>query len=251
MLVRDFVNTVEWQEDHDTWTTPLDLQHWFARRAGLGVGALADADLHLARSLREGLRSVLLRHGGHEPLPDAEDHLNRTLRRIPLRLHVSSDGRLSLGDGAGRDPADPLAFVLSMVDSARVDGTWERLKVCSRDSCRWAYWDSTRNRSGRWCAMTGCGNYVKMRTRNGKPLGPDELATPSGQPRPARLVDVAARAGVSIKTVSNVVTGAGNVTPGTRSRVEAAVRELGYQPNLEARALRRRRELKDDDQARP
>jgi hypothetical protein len=89
--------------------------------------------------------------------------------------------------------------------------------------------------------MAGCGNYAKMRTRNGNPLGVDELATPPGEHRPARLIDVAARAGVSIKTVSNVVTGAANVTPATRARVDTAVRELDYRPNLTARALRRHR----------
>lgn len=53
------------------------------------------------------------------------------------------------------------------------------------------------------------------------------------------LRDVASRAGVSIKTVSNVVNGTGSVTDGTRERVEEALRTLGYRPNLAARHLRR------------
>jgi DNA-binding LacI/PurR family transcriptional regulator len=53
-----------------------------------------------------------------------------------------------------------------------------------------------------------------------------------------RLRDVAARAGVSVKTVSNVVNGYVHVSPRTRARVEAAVAELGYRPNLSARSLR-------------
>ncbi len=53
-----------------------------------------------------------------------------------------------------------------------------------------------------------------------------------------RLRDVAARAGVSVKTVSNVVNGYVHVSPPTRARVEAAVAELGYRPNLSARSLR-------------
>jgi DNA-binding LacI/PurR family transcriptional regulator len=53
-----------------------------------------------------------------------------------------------------------------------------------------------------------------------------------------RLQDVAARAGVSVKTVSNVVNGYVHVAPATRARVEAAVAELGYRPNLSARSLR-------------
>src|ERR1044072_8882918 len=50
--------------------------------------------------------------------------------------------------------------------------------------------------------------------------------------------DVARRAGVSIKTVSNVVNGYAHITPGTRERVEDAINDLGYRPNLTARGLR-------------
>lgn len=56
-----------------------------------------------------------------------------------------------------------------------------------------------------------------------------------------RLSDVAARAGVSVKTVSNVVNGYVHVRPETRARVQAALDELGYRPNLSARTLRRGR----------
>ncbi|MFJ9537530.1 LacI family DNA-binding transcriptional regulator [Streptomyces sp. NPDC101225] len=55
------------------------------------------------------------------------------------------------------------------------------------------------------------------------------------------LKDVAERAGVSIKTVSNVVNNYPHVTPGMRSRVQAAIDELGYRPNLTARHLRKGR----------
>lgn len=52
-----------------------------------------------------------------------------------------------------------------------------------------------------------------------------------------RLVDVAERAGVSMKTVSNVVNGYPHVQPAMRARVQAAIDELGYRPNLTARRL--------------
>lgn len=54
----------------------------------------------------------------------------------------------------------------------------------------------------------------------------------------ATVKDVAARAGVSPKTVSNVVNGLVPVSPGTRARVEAALEDLDYVPNLSARGLR-------------
>ncbi|GAB3187954.1 LacI family DNA-binding transcriptional regulator [Nesterenkonia suensis] len=52
------------------------------------------------------------------------------------------------------------------------------------------------------------------------------------------MKDVAARAGVSPKTVSNVLTGAVTVSGPTRERVEAAMEELDFVPNLSARGLR-------------
>ncbi|MFE4967978.1 LacI family DNA-binding transcriptional regulator [Streptomyces sp. NPDC056660] len=55
------------------------------------------------------------------------------------------------------------------------------------------------------------------------------------------LRDVAERAGVSIKTVSNVVNNYPHVTPATRARVQAVIDELGYRPNLTARHLRKGR----------
>ncbi len=52
------------------------------------------------------------------------------------------------------------------------------------------------------------------------------------------LKDVAARAGVSARTVSNVVNGSARVAAQTRQRVQEAIDELGYRPNLAARSLR-------------
>jgi DNA-binding LacI/PurR family transcriptional regulator len=50
--------------------------------------------------------------------------------------------------------------------------------------------------------------------------------------------DVARLAGVSFKTVSNVINLHPHVSEGTRVKVQAAIDELGYQPNLSARSLR-------------
>jgi DNA-binding LacI/PurR family transcriptional regulator len=56
-----------------------------------------------------------------------------------------------------------------------------------------------------------------------------------------RLRDVAVHAGVSVRTVSNVVNGFAHVAPDTRRRVQASIDLLGYRPNLAARTLRRGR----------
>ena len=53
--------------------------------------------------------------------------------------------------------------------------------------------------------------------------------------------DVAREAGVSLKTVSNVVNGYKYLRPETKARVEAAIESLGYRVNVTARNLRQRR----------
>lgn len=56
--------------------------------------------------------------------------------------------------------------------------------------------------------------------------------------RQPTIKDVARLAGVSYQTVSNVINGEARVTEETRSRVQAAIAELGYQPHAAARTLR-------------
>ncbi len=55
--------------------------------------------------------------------------------------------------------------------------------------------------------------------------------------RPATITDVAARAGVSIATVSKALNGRGQVRAETRERVFLAAKELSFQPNALARSL--------------
>jgi LacI family transcriptional regulator len=65
---------------------------------------------------------------------------------------------------------------------------------------------------------------------------PDDLASST-----VSITEVAARAGVSIATVSRVVNGvAGKASAATVARVQAAVAELGYRPASAGRALRER-----------
>jgi DNA-binding LacI/PurR family transcriptional regulator len=63
----------------------------------------------------------------------------------------------------------------------------------------------------------------------------------SGSSDRVSLKHVAERAGVSVKTVSNVVNGYVHVTDDTRARVQRAIDELDYRPDLAARTLRQGR----------
>lgn len=65
-----------------------------------------------------------------------------------------------------------------------------------------------------------------------------ETAETRPQGRRATMNDVANRARVSVATVSNAINGTRHVEPETRRRIDAAIAELGYAPNLSARRVR-------------
>jgi predicted RNA-binding Zn ribbon-like protein len=161
-LVRDFVNTVELQADEDLLTTPEQLRDWFVQRGLLPADTqVRPADVALTRTVREGLRSVLLHHAGHQADPAALDQLNRALAEVLVRPEFTDTGAYRLVPSGGA-AATAMGHLLAAIQQASEDGTWGRLKVCARDSCRWAFYDASRNRVGRWCSMAGCGNHVKM-----------------------------------------------------------------------------------------
>ena len=66
---------------------------------------------------------------------------------------------------------DLVPDVLAGVAEARAVGTWERLKACSLSSCQWAFYDRSKNRSGRWCSMQTCGNRTKTRSYRSRRRG--------------------------------------------------------------------------------
>ena len=54
-----------------------------------------------------------------------------------------------------------LGRILNAVFTAMADGSWLRLKACRRHSCRYVFYDGSKNHSGTWCSMAVCGNRAK------------------------------------------------------------------------------------------
>jgi len=78
-----------------------------------------------------------------------------------------------------------------------------------------------------------------------RPIGPPRAGRRSGRDSSGqpRLVDVAARAGVSLATASRALNGLATVDGALRRRVQDAARAVGYRPNAFARGLRTQRTL--------
>ncbi|HEY7732835.1 MAG TPA: CGNR zinc finger domain-containing protein [Gaiellaceae bacterium] len=161
-LIQDFVNTEIPEWHRDDLGTPGELAGWLAARGLLDGGALVSADEFLrARDLRAALRELLYRNTEAGPLTEAAGAgVDGALGAVPLVACVTADGSIGVrAAGVGVDRA--LGELLAIVVASARDGSWSRLKACAKDSCRWAFFDQSRNRTSSWCSMSICGNRVK------------------------------------------------------------------------------------------
>jgi predicted RNA-binding Zn ribbon-like protein len=159
-LVQAFVNTVDREHGPDLFDTVAGLREWLGARDL--PGRVGREELDRARAVREGIRSLLLVNGGHEPEPGALDGVDRALRGADAAIRLGS-GRPALG------PARPgfdgvLGRIAAEIVNAAADGTWERLKACPGRNCQWAGYDRSKNRTATWCSMRVCGGRAKAAT---------------------------------------------------------------------------------------
>jgi predicted RNA-binding Zn ribbon-like protein len=165
-LVQDFVNTRNYFHGGDLLGDAEEATRRLTERGLLKKGeSVGESERRRLVSLREALRGLLLVHNGvAEPGPDAEE-LNGLVTSAVLGVRFSADGRPVLEPAAGDSPAERVvARLLAEVIWAEAEGKWERLKACRNEGCRWAFYDASKNRSGRWCNMDVCGARHKMRT---------------------------------------------------------------------------------------
>jgi predicted RNA-binding Zn ribbon-like protein len=171
VVVRDFVNTTDHETGVDEMTTRAELVRHLAGEGLLGATARAtEADLDLARLLREGLRKAL--EANHDGASRAVPELAEAMRLLPITLDWDAAGPTLRATAGGVRGA--LAKVGLAAQEAANEGIWWRLKVCADDECRWAYYDHSKNQSRSWCEY-GCGNKVKTRNYRArqKALGSD------------------------------------------------------------------------------
>lgn len=141
------------------------LRRWFAAH---GLTATAAVTYDRVVRLREALRSLMLANNGGTADPAAVAAVNAEITACGLRPQLTADAsrlRWSAGD-------DALGVILTAVVGAMADGTWPRMKACAADDCRYAFYDHTRNRSGRWCDVSGCGANARMRAYRRRREGP-------------------------------------------------------------------------------
>lgn len=159
-LVRAFVNTFDVESGTDELIDGPAAHAWFVAHGLVTeqTPPVEPSTLASVRETREALRRLL-------ELGPAVDEgtlavLNRAADAAGLTVRFDGDGaRVAVtSEGVGGAVGELLAYATG----AMRDGSWDRLKVCERETCRWAFYDSSRNRSAKWCSMEVCGNRTKV-----------------------------------------------------------------------------------------
>jgi predicted RNA-binding Zn ribbon-like protein len=167
-LVQAFVNThydLELEHGADLFATPAALEAWMARRGLSDAGSVTDADVRRVVAVREGLRAMAATNaaGAARGRVAVLDELNHAARGAALEVRFSDAPKPRFVPGRGSAVDRMLAIVLAITARAMLEGEWGRLKVCPGEHCGWAFYDHSRNQSGRWCSMSVCGGRVKAR----------------------------------------------------------------------------------------
>lgn len=194
-LVQSFINShydLEVEHGADLFATPDALAEWLTSRGLLEKtervllerttsvplerttsiplqgarpnNSLIEADVGRAIAVREGLRALARANADPVPagLADARSALNEAARGAAVELRFLDPGpRFVASAATGLERA--LGVVLAVAASAMIEGSWARLKVCPGEDCGWAFYDHSRNQSGRWCSMAVCGGRAKAR----------------------------------------------------------------------------------------
>lgn len=159
-LVVDFVNTRDLEEGTDAIADPGLLADWIAERTGDYLPTPDEEGHARTLALRKSLRALLRANNGIEAADGELQPLREAAERSRYRTAIASDGSLSLAP-ARSDLTGFEARLLLALERLQSHGAWPRLKACTDDRCRWAFFDATRNRSRTWCSMEECGNRAK------------------------------------------------------------------------------------------
>jgi len=165
-VVQSFLNSVDYEEGVERFGSSEDIQIWMVTHELIdGEHQLSAADRDRVIELREALRDLVGANTGEHLWEGANERFAEAIGSgVFLTPASNGAGQVDLipaDSGTGLDAA--FARLLLICHDARLDGTWARFKLCRNQNCRWAFYDTSRNRSGIWCDMATCGSRHKAR----------------------------------------------------------------------------------------
>jgi predicted RNA-binding Zn ribbon-like protein len=120
-----------------------------------------DADRETALRLQRALHARVAATHGAAMTDEQMATIDAVARRAKLRPRFG-EGRPGLETDA-RGVSAALGRLVAVVFVAELDGSWRYLKTCADERCGSAFYDRSKNQSGRWCSMSRCGNRAKVR----------------------------------------------------------------------------------------
>lgn len=162
-LVQLFVNSTDLADGRDELATSGGLARWLIEN-GLAVEPVpvSAAELRHAVELRESIRCLLIANASSTTSVVANERLNRLAAPHQLRVSVDPTGAIRLTPRS-TGVRGAMARILSALAESAAVGDLNRLKPCASPTCRWVYYDYSRNRSRAWCSMRTCGSPAKSR----------------------------------------------------------------------------------------
>ncbi len=162
-LLQAFVNTVDLGDGPDELKEPNTLKAWMVARNLMDeTHRVEDSDVRHAVAVREAIRGVIGGNTGLPLYPVDSATLNEVASASRLHIRFGPDGRPRLEPEAS-GVVGALGRIVAALYAAARDERWSRLKLCGDPTCRWAFYDLSRNHSSRWCDMASCGNRQKAR----------------------------------------------------------------------------------------
>ena len=173
LAVQALANTYSLEDNEERLLDPAAARRWLIdsdlAEPDIEVGAeQLDRLLELREAIRALIEANLPATAGDAP----EEGLRRILAAHPVELRVGTDGRLDVDLEPVATVDAFIAQIAGIVFRAQLAEEWPRLKICACDDCRWAFYDSSRNRGGTWCQMEVCGNRVKNRSYRSRQSAP-------------------------------------------------------------------------------
>jgi predicted RNA-binding Zn ribbon-like protein len=136
--------------------------------------SLASLLLRRALNLREALHAIGVEVAAGRSAPPAEvESLAKEHAACVARAQFTPDGGRYVWSWAPRQAAveavlGPIALsALATLSQAELT----RVKRCQGEKCGWLFFDTTKNKSRRWCEMEICGNRAKQKRHGARRRG--------------------------------------------------------------------------------
>jgi len=141
--------------------TPQRLVDWLQLN-GLAVDVCSDAQLELARELRESIHQAATAAALGGKLPEsAVAAINDCSAGGRAAAYLTSQGERRWRLGSPPRVEDALSVIAADAISLIAGEQDGRLALCASPTCQAAFLDTSQSRTRKWCDMNTCGNRQK------------------------------------------------------------------------------------------